>query len=161
VPADRVGRRRGEANRAKGGHRDMDDKHFDSLARAMAAGTSRRSLLKLLAGGAAASGIAVVAKNEALAECHGISCSSADQCCEGAPECSGGVCVVASAPAPDPAPASDSGGASSAETMPATGTGPLEKGSQFWLVAAAAGGAAAWLAHRAGREAQNESDTSS
>lgn len=138
----------------------MDDKQFDSLARAMAAGTSRRSLLKLLAGGAAASGIAVVAGNDALAECHGNSCASGDDCCAGAPECSGGVCVVASAPAPEPAPEGDSGGTSSAETMPATGTGPLEKGSQFWLVAAAAGGAAAWLAHRIGREPQSETDAS-
>ena len=104
----------------------MDNRQFDSLTRAMAVGTSRRALLKLLAGGAAAGGVAVVARDVALAECHGITCSSGDDCCAGAPECSGGVCVVAMS-APDPAPADDAGGATTAESMPATGAGPLEE----------------------------------
>ena len=133
----------------------MDHERFDSLARAMATGKSRRDVLKLLAGGAAGGALAITAFDDVAAECHGIACSSDAGCCTGAPFCSGGVCATAmAAPAAEApvaeAPADDSaqGGTTTAQTMPATGAGPMGTDSGPWIGAALAGGAAALFASK-------------
>lgn len=140
----------------------MDNTRFDSLARAMATGKSRRDVLKLLAGGVAGGALAMTAVDDAPAACHNLPCDDANPCCAGT-ECSGGVCLEMSAPAPAPAaPAAetDTGGTTAAAALPATGVGPAGVDSGAWLGAAVAGGAAAWFATRIlRREREDAKDT--
>jgi hypothetical protein len=123
----------------------MDDRRFDSLAKGLARGRSRRDVLKLFAGGAAGGALAIRALDEASAQCagDGALCGGmyAD-CCAGY-VCSASYCV-ASAPAPAPAPADTT----TTTVMPATGSGPAPAEMTPWLGVALAGGAAAWLAGR-------------
>lgn len=131
----------------------MDKERFDSLARAMATGKSRRDVLKLLSGGAAGGALAVTAFDDASAECHAISCSSDANCCPGAPYCVSVTCQTQMAApdpapaAPDPAPAAPAaetgtGGTAAVTTVPATGIAPEGADSGVWMGAAVAGGAA-------------------
>jgi hypothetical protein len=142
----------------------MDKERFDSLARALAIGKSRRDVLKLLAGGAAGGALVVTAFDDAAAECHGIACSDDTGCCNGAPYCVSGVCAVqmaAEAPAEEETTTEQaSGGTTTATTVPNTGIGPEGAGSGAWMGAALAGGAAALFASKVLRRDQSEAEDS-
>jgi hypothetical protein len=141
----------------------MDKERFDSLARAMASGKSRRDVLKLLAGGAAGSALVVTAFDDATAECHNIACSSDAGCCAGAPYCVGGVCATQMAAEP-PAQEESSGTTSQGETVSDLGDpgiGPdAGASSGAWMGAALAGGAAALFASKVLRRNQDEAEDS-
>jgi hypothetical protein len=140
----------------------MDHERFDSLARAMAIGKSRRDVLKLLAGGAAGGALAITAFDDVAAECHGIACSDDSGCCTGAPFCSGGVCATAMA-APEPAaeaPADDDAAGGTTAALPSTGIGPAGADSGAWMGAALAGGAAALFASKVLRRNREETEDS-
>lgn len=73
----------------------MDGDRFDALARTvfLAAGRSRRALLRLLAGGAGAAGLGHLLGGTAAAVCKaaGKPCGAGDECCSKL--CAGGRCV--------------------------------------------------------------------
>ena len=73
----------------------MDDREFDRVARAVAAGRTRRAVVRTLAGGAAGGLLALLGRGEAGANaCRGTgkTCKRGRQCCSGncAPPPSGG-----------------------------------------------------------------------
>ncbi len=61
----------------------MDDQHFDSLARSLASGRSRRTAVRLLAGGALGALLTALGLEEAGAACVrvGRRCETGRQCC--------------------------------------------------------------------------------
>ena len=76
----------------------MDQDRFDDLARTLASTTSRRTVLKSLAGGAAGGLLALLGVGEAAADpagCkrNGQKWKEPSQCCSGT--CANGTCVVA------------------------------------------------------------------
>ena len=68
----------------------MDDSRFDALARSLTSSTTRRSTLRLLAGGALAGALGLRGADEAGARCRrlGAKCARGDRCCGGA-RCAG------------------------------------------------------------------------
>jgi len=72
----------------------MDSQRFDDVFRTLAAATSRRRILKLLAGGAISSAVALLRPDGADAACRALRqpCTRGTQCCTG--RCSArGRCV--------------------------------------------------------------------
>ena len=78
----------------------MDQDRFDDLTRALASTTSRRTVLKTLAGSAAGGLLALLGVHEAAADdtCKptGKKCRKGAQCCSG--NCEAGVCAPACTP---------------------------------------------------------------
>ncbi len=75
----------------------MDHDRFDDLTRALASTTSRRTVLKTLAGSAAGGLLAMLGVGDTAAapvgcKASGKSCKRGDQCCSGV--CVNGVCVT-------------------------------------------------------------------
>jgi hypothetical protein len=147
----------------------MDSKRFDSLTRAMATGKSRRDVLKLIAGGAAASGLAVVKLDDASAQqCAWGACTTSDDCDDPVyPECDGQCCQVAmtdTATTAPPASADETGGTTTSgetvTTVTNTGVGPDGAASGAWMGAALAGGAAALFASKVLRRNREETEDS-
>jgi hypothetical protein len=132
----------------------MDTQRFDSLTKALATGTSRRSLLKLFAGGAVATGLAAVKLDDATAQdCAWGACSSSEDCDDpNYPDCDGTCCVASMSTGTTPAPAESTGGTTSSgatvTTVTNTGSGPVAGDSRTWMGLAAAGGVAAWVASK-------------
>jgi hypothetical protein len=92
----------------------MTNTHFDGISRQLAAGTSRRQALRLIAGGLGASVLTMVGAAPAVAErcrragercnakrpcCTGVCCGNV--CCADGQVCQSGVCAD---PAPGPGP---------------------------------------------------------
>ena len=78
----------------------MDNRHFDALARAVAGGASRRSILRGLLGGALAGVPALGGGREAAAGCfkQGRRCRYDRQCCSGLCNAYFGRCTDACGP---------------------------------------------------------------
>jgi hypothetical protein len=72
----------------------MDGNRFDDLTKALAAGASRRGVLRGLAAAAAGAGLTLLGRRGAEAACRNFSrpCEEGDRCCRGA-VCRGGACT--------------------------------------------------------------------
>ena len=142
----------------------MDTKRFDSLTRAMATGKSRREVLKLIAGGAAAGALTTAVLDDATAACHGVPCSDAAPCCSGT-TCQGGTCQPMSAPAPTAAPQTTAAGGTTSQGATVTdvgnnGIGPGSRDSSgAWAGIARASGAALLASKVLRREKKEAEDT--
>lgn len=71
----------------------MDRRGFDNLARSLAAGATRRSALKALAGGTLAAAIAAVRRADTQAQAGIAACSPVGRRCRGNAECCSRRCV--------------------------------------------------------------------
>jgi hypothetical protein len=140
----------------------MDNQRFDALARALATGTSRRTVLKGLAGGAVGGTLLIAGATSQPAAAQQVACTTGTQnacpagyiCCPTTNTPGGpGICHSASVgcPAPTTAPTqaptnapTSAATATSVPALPVTGSGPAaERGaSRDWLAPLALAGAA-------------------